>query len=212
MSHLKRKNVPLSWGIPKKGTPFILKSDSKGMPVLVALRDVLKLVKTRTELKKAIHKKEILLCNKEVKDEKKVIKLLDILTIVPSKKNYRMILSKGGKFKFEEINEQERDTKISKIINKKILKGKKTQLNLIDGRNFLSEMKCHVNDSLLINLKTNKIEKCLPLKENAKVLIIGGKHAGEEKIIKEIDNKLKMIETEDLGHKLKILIDQVMVI
>jgi len=212
MNHLKRKNMPLSWGIPKKGTPFIIKSDLKGIPILVVIRDILKLVKTRTELKKAIHKKEILLCNKEVRDEKKVVRLLDTLTIIPSRKNYRMILSNNGKFKFEEINEQEKDTKISKIINKKILKGKKTQLNLIDGRNFLSEIKCNVNDSLLINLRTNKIEKCIPLKENAKVLIIGGKHAGEEKIIKGIDNKLKMIETEDSGKKLKILIDQVMVI
>jgi small subunit ribosomal protein S4e len=212
MSHLKRKNAPLKWGIPRKGAPFIPKSDLNGMPVLIALRDILKLVKNRKELKKAIYKKEILICNKEIRDEKRTIKLLDTLTIVPLKKSYRMVLSEKGKFKFEEINEQEKNTKISKIIDKKILRGKKTQINLIDGRNFLSEIKCKVNDSVLINFKTNKIEKCIPLKENARVLIIGGKHAGEEKTIKNINSKMRIIETEDSGKKLKILVNQVMAI
>jgi len=212
MSHLKRKNAPLKWGIPRKGAPFIPKSDLNGMPVLIALRDILKLVKNRKELKKAIYKKEILICNKEIRDEKRTIKLLDTLTIVPLKKSYRMVLSEKGKFKFEEINEQEKNTKISKIIDKKIIRGKKTQINLIDGRNFLSEIKCKVNDSVLINFKTNKIEKCIPLKENARVLIIGGKHAGEEKTIKNINSKMRIIETEDSGKKLKILVNQVMAI
>jgi small subunit ribosomal protein S4e len=212
MTHLKRENAPKNWPIIRKGTTYIVNSDFCGLPILVALRDVLKLANKRSEVKKALHKKEILLCGRAVRDEKKSIKLLDILTITSLNKNYRMIFSKEGKFAFKEIKDVEKDYKIAKIINKKILKGKKTQLNLSDGRNFLSEIKCHVNDSVLINLKANKIEKCLALKEGSKVLVVSGKHIAEEGIIRKIENKLKMVEIESHEKSAKVLIKQIMVI
>ena len=86
--------------------------------------------------------------------------------------------------------------KISKIINKKTLKGKKTQLNLSDGRNFLSEIKCKVNDSVLVNLKDRKIENCLELKENSKAIVFEGKHAGKKGVIKKIKEEKKIAELE----------------
>ena len=93
-----------------------------------------------------------------------------------------------------------------------ILKGKKTQLNLSDGKNFLSDIKCNVNDSVLINLKDKKIEKCIPLKEKAKIIIIGGKHAGETGIINNIDSKGKNTESTIDKKKVNVLIKQLMVI
>jgi small subunit ribosomal protein S4e len=212
MTHLRRENAPKRWPIKRKGSAYVVKMDSNGLPVLIALRDVLKIANKRSEIKKAIHKKEILICGKIVNNEKKSIKLLDTLTINPLNKNYRMILTKQGKFNFQEIKENEKDYKIEKIINKKILKGKKIQLNLSDGRNFLSDMKCNVNDSVLINLKNNKIEKCLPMKEGAKVLIISGKHIGEQAVIKKIENKLKMVDIESHQKNARVLIKQIMVI
>ena len=110
-----------------------------------------------------------------------------------------------------EIKEGEVNYKIAKIINKKTLNGKKTQLNLSDGRNYLSDIKCKVNDSVLINLKDGKIEKCLPLKENAKALIIAGKHSGERGIIKRIDNEKKMVGIESGGLHINVLIKQLII-
>jgi len=212
MKHMKRQKAPKNWPIERKGTKFVIKGDSKGLPLLVVLRDVLKLAKNKKEVKKAIHKKEILISTVPAKDEKKMARLLDTLTIVPSKKNYRINLSEFGKFNLEEIKENERNKKISKIINKKILKGKKTQINLWDGRNFLYEDKCNVNDSVIIDLEKNKIEKSLPLKENSEALVIGGKHAGKKGKIKKIDDKLKMVELEIDKKILNILIKQLMII
>ncbi|MFA5953783.1 MAG: KOW motif-containing protein [Candidatus Pacearchaeota archaeon] len=211
MKHLKRNNAPKAWPIKRKGTKLVLKSDSKGLPVLIAIRDVLKIAKNRSEVKKAIHKKEILLCNKPVKGEKEMLRIFDTLTIVPSKKNYKLILSEFGKFDLEEIKDSEKSKKISKIDDKKILKKKKTQLNLFDGRNFLTELKCKVNDSVLIDFEKNKIEKCIPFKENSNVFVIGGKHAGKKGVIKKIDNKLKMAEIEVNKISYHILIKQLMV-
>lgn len=212
MSHLKRQNFPKSWPVPRKGSKFIVKASSKGIPILVLLRDVLKITRTRKEIKQAIFAKNVLVCGKVIKDERKNIELFDIITLVPSKKNYQLSLSEKGKYELKEIKESEKDKKVSKIINKKILKKKKTQLNLLDGRNYLTDLKCSVNDSVIINLKKNQIEKCLDLKEKAKIFIIGGKHAGKQGIIQKIDKKLKIAEVESDKQKINVLIKQLMVV
>lgn len=212
MSHLKRQTIPTSWPIPRKGTKYIIKSGSKGMPLLVVLRDVLKLARTRKEVKRAINEKNILVCGKIVKNEKKNMELFDTLTIVSANKSYKLSLSEKRKYQLEEIKNTEKDSKISKIINKKVLKGKKIQLNLLDGRNYFGKIKCLVNDSVIIDLKKNQIEKCLPFKEKSKVIVIGGKHMGKKGIIQKIDNKLKIAEIGENNKKLNVLIKQLMVI
>ena len=215
MSHLKRQEIPKNWPIPRKGTTYLVKplSDlSNSIPLLIVLRNLLKVAQNRREVKRIIHLKQILQNAKAIKDEKASLYLFDTLSILPSKKNYRVELSRNGKFEINEIKEGENNYKIAKIINKKTLRGKKIQLNLSDGRNFLSDIKCKVNDSVLINLKDGKIEKCLPLKENAEVLIIIGKHSGEKGIIKNIDTQNKMAKLEIGGLHINVLIKQLMVI
>jgi len=92
------------------------------------------------------------------------------------------------------------------------LKGKKTQINLSDGRNFISDVKCKVNDSVLIDIKNKKLKKVLPLKENTKVIVFAGKHAGESGVIKEVDWENKIAKIDDEGEITNILIKQLMVL
>lgn len=215
MSHLKRQRVPKRWPIPRKGTAYVVNpnfSPKRGLPILVILRDILGFAQNRKEVKKAIHSKQILLNNKFVKDDKSTVLLFDIISITPMKKQYRLELSDKGKFKIQEIKGDEANQKVSKIINKKILKGKITQLNLDDGRNFLSDLKCNVNDSVLTDLKNRKIERCLPLKEKSKAIVFIGKHAGEKGIIDKIDKKIRRVELNINGKTINILIKQLMVI
>jgi small subunit ribosomal protein S4e len=214
MSHLKRQFAPKSWPIPRKGTTFVIKPNfgfSKGIPLLIILRDMLKIVQNRKEAKKAIHFKNIFVNGKEARDEKDGILLFDVITIVPSKKNYKLSISLKGKFELEEIKEEESNHKIAKIIGKKILKGKKIQLNLSDGRNFLSDVKCKINDSVLIDFKKKKIEKCLPLKENSNAFVFAGKHAGITGKIEKIKEERKMATIESNSEKIHVLIKQFMV-
>ena len=215
MKHMKRNEVPKSWPIKRKGTKFVVSpnfSNEKGMPILVILRDILDLAKTRKEVKKALFAKNILVNGKVARDEKNSVMLFDTVTIVPSKKNYRLSLSENGKFKLEEIKSSEVDKKVSKVISKKVLKGKKTQLNFIDGRNLLTDLKCKTNDSVLIDLKNKKAEKCLELKENANVVVIAGKHSGEKGKIEKLDEKTKMANITSGKEKINILIKQLMVV
>ena len=213
MSHLKRQKVPKNWPIRRKGTTYVVKPNfniTKGIPVLIILRDILKVAQNRKDVKRIIHSKQILLNNKPVKDEKNNVLLFDTLSIVPTNKFYRMDLSNKGKFKIKEIDINDAGKKIAKIINKKIIKGKKVQLNLSDGRNFLSDLKCNVKDSVLINLLENKIETVIPLKEKVKTIILEGKHAGETGVMNNIKNKTAKVK---IGNKdIEILIKQLMAI
>lgn len=211
---MKRHKVPKNWPIPRKGTTFVVKPASgneKGLPVLIILRDILKFAQRRKEVKKAIHEKNILLNGKLVREDKQTAMLYDVLTLVPSK-NYRLELKENGKFKVEEISEKDAGKKVTKIINKKTLKGKKNQLNLSDGRNVLDDKKCKVNDSVLINFKDKKIEKVLELKEKANVLIFAGKHAGKKGQIEKLKLERKMASVKVGEDKINVLIKQLMVI
>jgi small subunit ribosomal protein S4e len=212
MSYLKRQKIPKNWPIPRKGNTYIVNPKSKGIPVLVIFRDMLKLARNKKEVKKSIHAKQILLNGKSIRDEKIGITLFDVLTIVSSKQHYKLDLSDKGKFKLEKLKKEEAGKKIAKIIGKKMLKNKKIQINLNDGTNFLSDIKCNVQDSVIINFKDRKIEKCLPLKEKQKVIVFGGKHSGEKGIINKIDPKLGSADLSEKGKKVSVLIKQLMVI
>ena len=107
MTHLKRNSAPVRWPIPRKGSAFVIKSGEKEIPLLVALRDVLKVARTRKEVKAAIHQKNILIYGKPAKDEKQKLMLFDNLTLVPVKKSYSLGLSEKGKFVFSEISEKD---------------------------------------------------------------------------------------------------------
>ncbi len=213
MSHLKRQAIPKSWPVPRKGTAYLVKPSfgkTEGIPLLVVIRDMLKIAKTRKELKTALNNKLILVNTKEVKDEKYSMLLFDTLTLVSSKKNYRLTLNSTGKFSIEEIKENESTKKVAKVVNKVVLKGKRTQLNLSDGRNFISDMKCGTNDSVLIDLKNKKVEKCVPLKEKTKVIVFKGKHAGERGTIEKIDSEKNMVTISEGEKSISVLIKQVM--
>jgi small subunit ribosomal protein S4e len=210
MSHMKRGMAPKSWPISRKGTTFIAKPNQKGMPVLVLLRDMLKIAQNRKEVKNAIHKNSLLLNGKSIKDEKDGVKLFDVITILPLNQNYRLSLSKKGKFELQEIKEKEAHSKIAKIINKTVLKGKKLQLNFNDGNNLISNIKCKVNDSALINFKDKKIEKCIELKEKSNAIVFAGKHSGESGVIQKIE--AKTVELEAGNRIIKVLIKHLMVI
>lgn len=211
--HIKRQRAPNKWPTHRKGTKFIVKPNSDfktGIPILVVLRDLLKFAQNRKEVKKAIHLGNILVNQRKIKDNRHGLSLFDKITIVPTKTHYILSLSEKGKFALEEVKDS--SFKIAKVKDKKTLKGKKTQLNLSDGRNFISDMACKVNDSVKIDFEAKKITECLPLKVQANVIIFAGKHSGKKGQIEKIDLKNKMAEISIGEGKINVLIKQLMVI
>lgn len=212
MSHLKRIAMPKSWPIQRTGTKYIAKArpgrkTEFSIPILIVLRDMLKLADTKNEIRKIISMKEILVNGKTISDYKFPLGLFDVIAINSIGKSYKIIFS-NGKMNAEETKEA--DKKVCKVIGKKILNSKKQQINLFDGGNVLSNEKIKVNDSVVLSLKDKKISRIIPLKEKANVYIMGGKHIGEKGMIEKIENNQAIVKIGK--HDVNIKLNNIFVI
>lgn len=181
--HLKRSEMPKQWPIPRKGKSRYVAVPShamtKSITILYILRDILKIARTRKEAKKILNNKDVKINNKIRIDDCFPVQVLDTISLEKTKKYYKLeIMNK--KFLLKEISEKEVEKKIIKIIGKKILKDKKTQMNLEDGTNILTKEKFNVGDSVILDTKKFKIQRIIPLKKGSKLEIVIGKHAGKK--------------------------------
>lgn len=197
---MRRIAMPKTWPISRKGKPRLIieprGSIKYSLPVLVVMRDLLKLVKTREEAKIVLYEGNVFVNNKIVHDAAYPVNIFDIFSI-PKIKKYSILLLKREKLVLKEVPEVDAFAKVFKIVGKKVLNKQKIQFNLFGGKNFVSDMKAKVNDSILWNLKEDKPLKHLPLKENAKVFIISGKNAGLEGTIHGRDADSLKIKIQD---------------
>ncbi len=201
--HNKRQSMPKSWPIARKGNVYYTNSShakTKGIPVLIALRDILEIVDTAKEAKIMLLNKQVVINGKVRTDPQFIIQLFDILSLEKIGKNFKLTLN-GRKMKFIEVGQKDSTKKISKIIGKKIISKEITQLNLQDGMNLITKEKFSVGDSAVISFKDNKLEKILPMKEGTRVFIMSGKHSGKEGKVSKVlktDNKREFeIKFED---------------
>lgn len=195
--HLKRQNIGKFWPVPRKGTKYLAlatHNQKESIPLVVVMRDILKLVKNKKELKTVLNEKQILINYKEIREVNYPVCLFDVISLKDAKKNYRANLSKNKKMIFDEISDKDAETKIYKIVGKKILSKGKMQINLMQGKNLISDEKASAGDSVILNLKDNKIVKIIPLEKEKTAFALKGKHAGSSgKIIDIMDRGGKKI-------------------
>lgn len=203
--------MPKIWPLKRKKTRFATvpmpgpHPKRECIPLVVVIRDIFKFCETAKEAKKIIKNKEILIDGREITEEKFPVGMMDILKRKKKKENFMIIPSKKG-FEFKKISEKESGTKYFKIIGKRMLK-KGMQLNLHDGRNILlpgkDKDKYKVSDTLEISLKNKKVEKIIPYKDGAEVLIVRGRNRGVKGKIKEL-----IIKSDLQGQRVKVEIDK----
>lgn len=197
---MKRIAMPKTWPIARKGKPRLIiepRSAARySLPILVVMRDLLKIAKTAKEAKKVLYAGNVLVNNKIAHSAAHPVNTFDIVSIPEVKKHFVLFL-KGGKLALKEIPEKEASLKVFKIIGKKIINKGKIQFNLFGGKNFISDIKARVNDSILWDLNGNKVIKHLPLKENARVSITAGRNSGLEGVIVKRDAKNLEIKIEN---------------
>ena len=186
--YLKRNNIRKFFPIPRKGTKYVAvashnKKDS--IPLIVVMRDILKLVQNKKELKKALNEKQIKVNNKIIREINYPVCLFDVISLV-SGKSYRVLLSKNRKIVFNETADKEAKTKVYKVEGKKMLSGKQIQLNLSHGKNILSKEKVNIGDSVVLNIEDNKIVKIIALEKGKHAYVTEGKHIGQQGKIEEL--------------------------
>lgn len=229
---LKRLAAPRSWKIERKEYTWIINPrpgphpKELSIPLLVFLRDYLKLVKNAKEGKKLIKEGEVLVDKRLIRDHKFPIGIMDSVEIPKLGKYFRITVDKKGRIDYVEIEEKESFHKICKIIGKKTVKGGHIQLNLHDGRNILIKVKdpknpvediYKVGDSLLIELPSQKIIAHLK-RENGKIaFVFKGRHAGSLGRIVEIKERpglrpQTLIRLQTNGKEIETIEQYVMVV
>lgn len=183
------KRIPIA----RKGTKYIARAvnnSRQGIPVVIAIRDMLNLARTAKEVNLMVKQGLLKINGRLVRDLKEGISLFNM---IEADKKYKLIILKTGKFNFEETKD---DFKNCKVIGKKILKGGKTQVNLHDGTNFLTNDKIKVGDSIHIGFD-GKIKKIIPLEKGKEVFIISGRSVGNNGKIKDVSGKMVEVQMED---------------
>jgi len=191
MAKLKRLKAPKFWKVRKKKFKWVIRSKPgphktlESIPLLIIIRNILKLADTGKEAKKIITSGEILVDRKKRKDPKFSVGLMDTVSVPKIDKNYRVIPSHKG-LDLIEITKKEASMKICRINNKSLVKGNKLQLNLHDGRSILTKNGYKTGDSVLIELPSQKILEQIKLERGFIGLIIKGKNMGKMVKIKDV--------------------------
>jgi len=184
--YLKRQKATTKLPIERKGTKYIaraLSNVNNSVPLVIAVRDMLKLAKTTGEVKKMINQKMLKINWRIAKDYRESIQLFNLLE---AGKIYFLSLLPTGKFVFEEA--KHKDARLCKVIGKALLKNNQIQLNLHDGSNIISSNKISIGDSLYLD-SSGKIKKHVSLDKGREVKIISGKYSGSDAKVHSIEGK-----------------------
>lgn len=208
--YLKRQNIGKFWPVPRKGTKYLAVSthDQKNsIPLIIIVREVLGLVRTKKELKSLLKEKKIKINGKVITETNYPLNLFDILLL--NDNNYRISLSKHKKIMLDKISDNF-DKKTIKITGKKIIKGNKIQLNLIDGRNIIYNEKAVVGDSVVFNFNNRNIEKVIKMEVGKIGFIIRGKHIGQKGKIEDIiERGGKKLARINIGKKINVWVKNI---
>lgn len=199
--HLKRLATPSNWDIKRKGIKYIAKplpgphALDRGLPLVVVLRDILHYAKTAREVRNILYHEEVLVDGVRRKHWKFMAGLMDIVSIPKLDEHFLVIPDVKNKFSL--INVSKPVSKLCKVQNKSMFKGK-IQLNLHDGKNVLVDKSdIDVGDTLVIELGTQKILDTVKFSKGSVGFLVTGKHAGIVGSVESIDGKRVILKGED---------------
>lgn len=190
--HIKRMAAPNSWAIPRKTSYWVTKPSPgphgtrESMPLLAVVRDMLKLCDNAREARFIIGSRGISVDGKVVTNYKYPVGLMDVVTILKTKQNYRMLVDYKAQLKLVTIDDSEKGWKLARIDGKKVIKKGKVQLNLHDGRcMILAKDQYKTGDVLKIDVPSQKLVKNFKLEKGSMALLIGGSHPGSLQTIED---------------------------
>jgi len=191
--HMKRLAAPRVLRLHRKEQKLTIRTAPGPHPLELAIplglvvRDYLGLCDTYKEARKIVSNGDILVDGVKRKNFKFPCGLMDVISIPKMRKNIRILFDRNGKLTLVPISESDAEWKLCRIQNKTIVKRKKVQLNLHDGKNKLVEKdEYKTGDVLKISFKENKIDEVYKFDKGTVSMIIGGTHIGEIANIDEI--------------------------
>ena len=194
--HIKRMAAPKSWAVPRKTSHWITKPSpgphgtQESMPLLAVVRDMLKLCDNSREARFIIGSRTISVDGKIVTDYKFPVGLMDVVTVLKTKQSFRMLIDYKAKLQLIPIDDSEKDWKLARVDDKKVVRKGKVQLNMHDGRCILlTKDQYRTGDVLKIELPSQKIMKAFKLDKGSIAFLVGGSHPGSVQIIENYQIK-----------------------
>lgn len=185
--HQKRLSAPKHWMLSKIGGIWATKPSQgphklrESIPLSVILRNKLKLALNGREAKMIVYAKEgnIAVDGKIRKDHKYPVGFMDVLTILKTKQNYRLLYDSKGKFGLHKITPVEAEYKLCKV--KARAMGNKGIPYIVthDGRTIrFPNPDIKANDTVRINLRNGEVSDHYKFTEGSRVMINGGNNIG----------------------------------
>jgi small subunit ribosomal protein S4e len=201
--HLKREASPAFWPIHRKEFTWAVRPrpgphpTSRCIPLVLIVREILGLAKTRKEARKIISQGQILVDGRVRRDDRYPAGLMDVVSIPEIGANYRILPSEKG-LRLYPIDEKEAKFKLCRIENKTTVRGGHLQLNLHDGRNLTIRVEDPTNpeedtyqtlDTLVISLPDQEVLEHLRMEKGMSAILIDGKNIGKHGVISSIEKQ-----------------------
>ncbi|MAG18028.1 MAG: 30S ribosomal protein S4e [Candidatus Diapherotrites archaeon] len=173
------------------------------VPLAFVLKHLLEAVGNMREAKQIISDGKVKVNGSVRKNHRFPVGLFDVVAIDDSKKKYRAVFDKKGRIVMKEVDAKGKDFKISKIVNKRKVKGGKTWITTNDGFTIaIDKEKVNVDDSIKVSLPEAKIEEIYPMEKGYTVFLTGGTHVGETNKVDSVDKgSLQKKKFVSLGDK-----------
>lgn len=201
-SHMKCLRAPNTWGLLRKENVFTTNPNPGAHPLRLgmAVSTVFKrlgIVETTRECKKLLQAKEVLVDGKRVRDHRRLVGFMDLISLPETKEVYRVLLNQKGRLVASKVVAKESSQKLSKVTGKKVIGKDKIQINLGSRNILLKENKYKVGDSLLLEVPSQKVLESFSLDKGNAILIIGGKHIGEQGILERVGGQRILFKNEE---------------
>jgi len=187
---LKRLDAPKHWMLDKLSGVFAPRPSPgphklrECLPLVIFLRNRLKYALTYVEATKICAQRLIKVDNKVRTDMLFPAGFMDVITIEKTDEFFRLIYDVKGRFSVHRITKEEAKYKLCKI--KKVLVGPKGVPMIVthDGRTIrYPDPHVKVNDTIRLDLASNKIEDYIKFDSGNLVMVTGGHNLGRVGVI-----------------------------
>ncbi len=188
--HTKRLAAPKALQLLRKENRWvkttIAGSHSKAfsIPLVVLLRDMLKVVSTTAEAKKVLNAGKVTIDGRIIANPGFSIGLMDVVTVQGG--DSFVIINKKGKLL--PVKTTANTYKLCKVTGKHVTKNGKVQLSLHDGRSLIVKdgKPYSTGDTLKLEIPSAKVLEHYKLEKGSTCYVFRGRHAGETGSLVEI--------------------------
>jgi len=192
--HLKRINAPKHWMLDKLGGVFAPRPSSgphklrECLPLVLLLRNRLKYALNLREVKKILVQRIVKVDHRIRTESTYPAGFMDVVTITRTKENFRLLYNVKGKFVLHRIKPEEAKYKLCKVRTLSLGAKGIPFITTHDGRHIrYPHPNIKVNDTIKLNLETNKIEDTIKFGPGCLVMVTAGRSTGRIGILKEIE-------------------------